>query len=110
MLREVAAADQAWAEGDPWVYGTWSQIRIGAGIAHTMAGQVDGAAEEVTPVLDLPPELRVVTITGRLGVVEQALTQRRYAGSGAAFDLRDQIKDFRAEALRPRELGPPEDS
>jgi tetratricopeptide (TPR) repeat protein len=103
MLREVAAADEAWGEGDLWVYGTWSQIRIGAGIAHAMAGEVDGAAEEVAPVLDLPPELRVVTITGRLGVVEQQLAQRRYAGTGAAVDLRDQIRDFRAGALQHAE-------
>jgi len=109
MLREVEAADEAWSEGDLWVYGTWSQIRIGAGIAHTMAGQVDGAAEEVAPVLELPPDLRVVTITGRLGVVEHQLAQRNYAGSGTASALRDQIKDFRAGALRQREIAPPED-
>jgi transcriptional regulator with XRE-family HTH domain len=110
MLREVEAADDAWSEGDPWVYGTWSQIRIGAGIAHTMGGQVDGAAEEISPVLELPPELRVVTITGRLGAVERQLTERRYAGSRTALDLRDQIRDFRAGALHEREIAPPEDS
>jgi hypothetical protein len=49
MLREVAVADEAWSEGDSWVYGTWSQIRIGAAIAHAMAGEVDGAAGGVPP-------------------------------------------------------------
>jgi hypothetical protein len=61
-------------------------------------------------VLDLPPELRVVTITGRLGVVEQQLARRRYVGSGAAVDLRDQIRDFRAGALRQGAVAPAEDS
>ncbi|MFB9831812.1 helix-turn-helix domain-containing protein [Actinoallomurus acaciae] len=109
VLREVQAADDAWSEGDLWVYGTWSQVRVGAGIAHAMAGEVDGAAEEVAPVLELPPELRVVTIAGRLGVVERQLAQRRYAGSGAANNLREQIKDFRAGALHRRALTPQED-
>jgi transcriptional regulator with XRE-family HTH domain len=104
MLREVAAADQAWNEGDPWVYGTWSQIRIGAGIANVMAADVEGAAEQVGPVLDLPPDLRVVTITGRIGVVERRLAQRRFARSVVALDLRDQIKEFQAGALRQREI------
>jgi transcriptional regulator with XRE-family HTH domain len=98
VLHQVQVADDAWSEGDLWVYGTWSQVRVGAGIAYAMAGEVDGAAEEVAPVLELPPELRVVTIAGRLGVVEQQLGQRRYAGSAAANDLREQIKDFRAGA------------
>jgi hypothetical protein len=75
-----------------------------------MAGEIDGATEEVARVLDLPPELRVVTITGRLGVVEQQLRQRRYGRSGPALDLRDQIRDFRAGALRQREIAPREDS
>lgn len=109
MLREVAAADEAWNAGDPWVYGTWSQIRIGAGIAEAMAGEVDAVVEQVEPVLDLPVELRVVTITGRLGVVEQQLAQHRYTGSVAALELRDQIRDFRAGALRQRGIAPPED-
>ena len=110
MLREVEAADTAWNEGDPWVYGTWSQIRIGAGIAHAMGGEAEGAAEELASVLELPPELRVVTITGRIGAVEQQLNGREYAGSPVAEELREQIRGFRADALPQRQIAATEDS
>ncbi len=34
-------ADEAWAAGDPWLYGVWSLIRVGAGIAYVMKGDLD---------------------------------------------------------------------
>jgi transcriptional regulator with XRE-family HTH domain len=110
MLREVDAADTAWNEGDPWVYGTWSQIRIGASLAHAMNGEVEGVAEELASVLELPPELRVVTITGRIGAVEQQVNGRQYAGSPVAEELREQIRGFRAGALPQRQIAATEDS
>jgi len=98
-LQEAKRADEAWSAGDPWVYGTWAQVRIGAAIAHVRNGEADGAAEEIAPVLGIPAEYRVVTITDRLGYVGQLLRGPHHRGSPVAADLREQIGEFRAASL-----------
>src|SRR6266516_5433984 len=103
-LQEAKRADEAWSAGDPWVYGTWAQVRIGAAIAHVRDGEADGAAEEIAPVLGIPAEYRVVTITDRLGYVGQLLRGPRHRGSPAAADLREQIGEFRAASLRVKAI------
>jgi hypothetical protein len=108
VLSEVQNADEAWSAGDPWVYGTWAQVRIGAAIAHTMNGEPEAAAGELEPVFDLGPEYRVVTIVGRMKVVEQSLGHRRYAGSGVAANLQERIRLFRAESLEAKAITAPE--
>jgi hypothetical protein len=45
-LKAAQLADEGWAAGEPWVAGTWAQVRVGAGIAHVMKGALDGAAEQ----------------------------------------------------------------
>ena len=49
--------------GAPKVSGNWPQIRGGAAIAHLMNGSLDGAIADVVPVLSLPPNMRVGTVT-----------------------------------------------
>jgi len=63
-LRAAATADAGWASGEPMVAANWAQIRVGAGIAYLLKDSLDGVVEEVTPVLDLAPDLRVSTVTG----------------------------------------------
>ncbi|MQY04099.1 hypothetical protein [Actinomadura macrotermitis] len=99
MLRSAQAADDAWAEGDPWVYGTWAQVRIGAAIARVMKGDAEGAAEELAPVLDLGSEYRVVTIIGRVGEVAGRLGHSLYKGDPRAHDLHERIHAFQAGSL-----------
>lgn len=103
-LQEAKRADEAWSAGDPWVYGTWAQVRIGAAIAHVRNGEADGAAEEIAPVLGIPAEYRVVTITDRLGYVGQLLRGPHHRGSPVAADLREQIGEFRAASLRVKAI------
>src|SRR5262249_16207156 len=98
-LREVRAADDAWAEGDPWVYGTWGQVRIGAALAHIMSGEPEGAMTELEPVFDISPEYRVVTIVGRMGAIARTLEGDPYQGSDTARALQERIRAFRAESL-----------
>jgi transcriptional regulator with XRE-family HTH domain len=38
-LESAQRADEGWSRGEPWVRGTWAQIRLGAAIAHLMAGE-----------------------------------------------------------------------
>ncbi len=104
ILRYAHAADEAWAEGTPWVYGTWAQVRIGAALAHTMRGDPEGAAEELAPVFDLEDRYRVVTIVGRASEVGRRLNDRRFAGSRPAQDLKERIRAFQAGSLAHRPL------
>jgi hypothetical protein len=80
-LRAALAADQGWAAGDPHIPGTWAQIRIGAAIAHLFQDSLDGAIEQVTPMLAMPPEFRIATVTGWLADLDRRLFGHRYASS-----------------------------
>jgi hypothetical protein len=104
-LDAAATADAGWAGGDPHLPSTWAQIRAGAAIARLMQGSLDGAAGEVTPVLALPPEFRITTVTGWLADLDQRLAQPRYANSPLTVDLRQQIREFHSAIPRPQHSG-----
>jgi DNA-binding transcriptional regulator YiaG len=107
-LRAALAADQGWAAGDPHIPGTWAQVRIGAAIAHLLKDVLDGAVEQVTPMLTMPPEYRIATVTGWLADLDRRLASHLYVSSQAASGLRQQIRDFTTSALPPhvtREAG-----
>jgi hypothetical protein len=99
-LQTAAAAEGNWAAGgqrNPW---TWAQVRAGAAIAHLIQGSLDGAAEQVAPVLALPSDMRITTVTGWLADLGQELARSRFAGSQPAVGLRQEIREFTAGALR----------
>ena len=98
-LRAAATADACWAAGDPKVAGTWAQVRVGAGMAHLLNDELDGAAEEVAPVLQLPPELRMGTVTGYTTNLDRRLEEPRFKRSPIAVRLRDQLAEFHSAAL-----------
>lgn len=101
-LRAAEMADAAWAGGDPWMYGTWAQIRIGAGIANVMTGSLDGASEQISAVLAMPPEYRIATVIRHLAALDARLRQRRLRDHADAVDLREQIRSFTIGALPGR--------
>jgi hypothetical protein len=103
-LSDVGRADEAWASGCAWVYGTWAQVRIGAAIAHVRNGEAEGAAGEIAPVLSLPAEYRVVTVTDRLLYVNQLLRGPRYRDNSAATNLTAAIAEFCASSLRKKAI------
>ena len=98
-LRAAAAADHGWATGDPHIPGTWAQVRIGAAIAHLLKDSLDGAVEQVTPMLTMSPEFRIATVTGWLADLDRSLSGHRYVTSRTASGLRQQIREFTANAL-----------
>ncbi|MFI7691646.1 multiprotein-bridging factor 1 family protein [Nonomuraea sp. NPDC049655] len=100
-LQAAAAADDAWANGAPWVAGTWAQVRFGAGIAYVMMEDLDAAAEQVTPALSLPPEHRLSTITNYLVRMDARLAAPRFRGSDMVTTLREQIKTFNSARALP---------
>lgn len=98
-LRAAEMADAGWASGDPWLYGVWSLIRIGAAIAYVMKGDLDAAVGQLGAVLTLAPAFRIATITSYLSDVDSLLRQRRFAGAEKARDLRAQIAGFTTAAF-----------
>jgi tetratricopeptide (TPR) repeat protein len=104
-LAAAEAADRGWDAGDPYIPGTWAQIRIGAAIAHLQQDSLDGAAEQVSSMLTLAPEFRISTVTGYLAVLDSRLARPRFAASRTAQDLRQEIYDFQTAALRPHAQG-----
>jgi transcriptional regulator with XRE-family HTH domain len=103
-LRSAAAADELWAAGEPQAFGVWSLIQAGAGIAHLMKGDLPAASERLTQVTQLPPDLRISTITGYLEDMDALLRGHRFAGIQEAAGMREQIAAFIAP-VRPGEQG-----
>jgi hypothetical protein len=93
-LREAAEADAAWLPGHARPFGTWAHTRIAAGFAHLMLGSVDGAADQIGPVLELPDEYRLVTLTEHMASVDRLLEQPRFRGAREVARLRDRIAEF----------------
>jgi hypothetical protein len=104
-LRAAELADTAWASGAPWLYGVWSLIRIGAGIAYAMKGDLDSAAGQINAVATLAPAFRISTITGYLADLASLLGQRRFAGNDTARELLAQIAAFTAAASPAKAAG-----
>ena len=98
-LKVAADADAGWAAGEEHIRGTWAQVRIGAAIAHLLRGQLDGTAEELASVLDMPPEFRIATVTGLLADLDARLSHGLRADSAVAASIRRHIRDFTAGAL-----------
>jgi hypothetical protein len=95
---EALAAAAEWEAGQdhsrPCVRAAWAQIRVGAAIARLSMGAPDGAAQEIAPVLDLPPQFRIATVTGWFADLERRISARRYDDSRIAASLREHIRDF----------------
>jgi hypothetical protein len=93
-LRAAATAEAGWNAGAPKALATWAQVRAGAAMAYLMLDSLDGAAAQIAPVLELPAEMRIETVTGYFRTLDQMLAQPHFAGSGQVAVLRQQISDF----------------
>jgi transcriptional regulator with XRE-family HTH domain len=93
-LHAAAMADAGWASGEPKVPANWAQVKAGSSIAHLMKDSLDGAAHQIAPVLELPKELRISTVTGYLLKLADMLAQPRFSKSDIAAQLTLQIGDF----------------
>lgn len=93
-LRAAAKADAGWAAGDPRNPANWAQVRIGAGMAYLLKDALDGVVEQVIPVLDLHPNLRIDTVTGYLRELDRRLDRPRFARSKIAIKLRQNVQEF----------------
>ncbi len=115
-LAELERAAQMYAdgpeEGEDHSKKAELTSRIDLAIARLRAGQLDGAASAVAPVLALAPRERIDPLPQRFGRVRAELASPRYRGSGAAQDLDERIEVFCEETIAGdlRELGAPASS
>jgi hypothetical protein len=86
-LRAAREADAYWDAGGGKVTATWAQVRAGAAMAHLLKDSLDGAAGQLAPVMELPPDERIRTVTGYLDEISVMIRARRFAGSAAAVEL-----------------------
>ena len=68
-------------------------------MAYLLKNSLDGAAEQLAPILELPPELRIQTVTGYLDEVDVMLAGHRFIGSSLGAGLRHQISEFNASPV-----------
>jgi hypothetical protein len=85
--------------GAPKVSANWAQIRGGAAIAHPMNGSLDGAVADVVPVLGLPPNMRVGTVTAYTDKLSHRIEHPRYREAAGVSDLKENLAQFKADAL-----------
>jgi transcriptional regulator with XRE-family HTH domain len=107
-LREyaqaLAAANQAtakFASGPPEErsYASETLATIDAVTAHLHGDELDGAAERLAAVLELPQQQRLATCTRRMMDTYATLCEDRYARSPIAKRLRGQIDEWRRTGL-----------
>ncbi|WP_431983078.1 hypothetical protein [Streptomyces qinglanensis] len=85
---------------DPaWAFGDMAGARCNLALVHLYAGDLDGVATAIRPVLDLPPRLRNNGIVVSAQRVRQALTQPHMRNALVARELREEIASY--ELRRP---------
>jgi transcriptional regulator with XRE-family HTH domain len=100
-LKLAADAKTLWQSELPHAFGTWAHFQIAVANAHLMLGSVDGAAEQVTPVLNLRAEYRLATLAEHLATTDLLLRQGPYSGLASAAAIRERIEEFRAHGASP---------
>src|SRR5579875_162890 len=103
MLEAASVADAAWSAGAPKVPANWAQIRVGAAVAHLLNGSLDGVVAEVEPVLVLPSNMRVATVTAYTERLRRRLGHPRYNGAAQVRELGERLAQFNVDALSDTE-------
>ncbi|MFJ8431983.1 hypothetical protein ACIQ9P_11870 [Kitasatospora sp. NPDC094019] len=93
---EAAVAAYRTATEDEWAFGDEAGAQTDLALARLARGEIDGAAEAVRPVLDLPIEQRNFGIISSAQRVYAALPSGGRRVVGAVADLREEIEAFTA--------------
>ncbi|WP_231494065.1 hypothetical protein [Nocardiopsis sp. CNT312] len=89
-LYEAAAAEGS----DDWAYQDEAGARADLGYARASLGEIEGATEALSPVLDLPSSKRVAGVVNSVMRVHGALRSPNYTGSRTASRLRQEIEAY----------------
>jgi transcriptional regulator with XRE-family HTH domain len=98
---QLAANTALWQSRLPRAFGTWAHFQIAVAKAHLMLGSVEGAAEQLTPVLSLSEEYRLATLVEHLMTIDLLLRQPAFDRSVSAATLHAQIAQFREHSASP---------
>ncbi len=93
---DAAVAAYRTASEDEWAFGDEAGAQTDLALARIARGEIEGAAEAVRPVLDLPIEQRNFGITSSAQRVHAALLSTGRRTTGAAVGLREEIEAFTA--------------
>ncbi|MFJ2781257.1 hypothetical protein [Kitasatospora sp. NPDC087315] len=93
---EAAVAAYRGASEDEWAFGDQAGAQTDLALARIARGEIEGAAEAVRPVLDLPVEQRNFGIVSSAQRVHAALRGDGRRSGDAAADLREEIEAFTA--------------
>jgi len=93
-LRQAAEAEPVWQRERSRAFGTWAHFQITAAKAHTTLASIDGATDQVAPVLDLPREYRISTLVGHTATLDSLLLRQRFKNSREVVALRERLKHF----------------
>ncbi|WP_369217946.1 hypothetical protein [Streptomyces flavofungini] len=87
------------APADEWAFGAEAGARSGLALARISEGDIDGAAEALGPVLDLPSGRRKNGVVISVQRVHDALSTGRARAARRAGDLRAELEVFTATSL-----------
>lgn len=96
-VGSIAAAEQAFAAfraEDGYGFGTIAQTQISQAFAFGATGRWDAAGAALRPVLDLPAERHLQTLTARLAPMTTVLNQPALRTSRTVAALREEIAAF----------------
>jgi hypothetical protein len=100
-LRLATEAEPMWQQERPRAFGTWAHFQIAVASAHILVGSVEGAMEHVSPVLHLPQEYRISTLTGHFSTLNTLLADRRFNQSHEVASLRELLRGFKDSTSEP---------
>lgn len=97
---EEAVAAYKSAPPEQWAFGDEAGAQTNLAMARIAAGNLDGAAEAVRPVLELPPDQHNNGIIISAQRVHRALCQSTLRSAAPAKELRAQIEAFASTPVR----------
>ncbi|MFD9107036.1 helix-turn-helix domain-containing protein [Streptomyces bottropensis] len=87
-------------------YGDEALARLDIVTARIAAGEIEGAGEQLQPLLELPEELRIRQLGDAMRGVARLLETPRLARSPLARELADATRGYQAIDTRPKALTP----
>ena len=102
-IAELEHATELYAggpeEGEDHGFELRMLTQIELATARLRVGELDGVRPALSPVLALPPDMRIDPFPQRLETVRAELARSRYHGAAQASDLATEIEDFSRDTI-----------
>ncbi|MFJ9961266.1 helix-turn-helix domain-containing protein [Streptomyces avermitilis] len=85
-------------------YGDEALARLDIVTARITAGEIEGAGEQLEPILELPPDRRIRQLGDAMNAVTSLLEEPRFARSSVARELADATRGYQAIDTRTKAL------